>query len=39
MMPHHEHVFRNVQMSQAHQGPSGFSPWLHLWHNSRKWVD
>jgi phosphoribosylformylglycinamidine synthase len=38
MMPHPERVFRNIQMSWTDQDPSGFSPWLQLWHNARKWV-
>ena len=42
MMPHPERVFRQAQMSwtdpaQAGDG-SGFSPWMQLWVNARKWV-
>jgi phosphoribosylformylglycinamidine synthase len=38
MMPHPERVFRNIQMSWTDQDLSGFSPWMQLWHNARKWV-
>jgi len=38
MMPHPERVFRNIQMSWTDQDASGFSPWMQLWHNARKWV-
>jgi phosphoribosylformylglycinamidine synthase len=38
MMPHPERVFRNIQMSWTDQDVSGFSPWMQLWHNARKWV-
>jgi phosphoribosylformylglycinamidine synthase len=38
MMPHPERVFRNVQMSWTDQDVSGFSPWMQLWRNARKWV-
>jgi len=38
MMPHPERVFRNVQLSWTDQDVSGFSPWLQLWRNARKWV-
>jgi phosphoribosylformylglycinamidine synthase len=38
MMPHPERVFRNVQMSWTNQDVSGFSPWMQLWRNARKWV-
>ena len=38
MMPHPERVFRNVQMSWIDQDVSGFSPWMQLWRNARKWV-
>jgi phosphoribosylformylglycinamidine synthase len=38
MMPHPERVFRNIQMSWTDQDPSGFSPWMQLWHNARKWL-
>jgi phosphoribosylformylglycinamidine synthase len=39
MMPHPERVFRNVQMSWTDQDLSGFSPWMQMWRNARKWVD
>jgi phosphoribosylformylglycinamidine synthase len=38
MMPHPERVFRNIQMSWTDQDLSGFSPWIQLWHNARRWV-
>ncbi len=38
MMPHPERVFRNIQMSWTDQDLSGFSPWMQLWVNARKWV-
>lgn len=38
MMPHPERVFRNIQMSWTDQDLSGFSPWMQLWRNARKWV-
>ncbi|MDR3368330.1 phosphoribosylformylglycinamidine synthase [Rhodoferax sp.] len=38
MMPHPERVFRNIQMSWTDQDVSGFSPWMQLWRNARKWV-
>ena len=42
MMPHPERVFRHLQMSwtDARQAGdrSGFSPWMQLWVNARKWV-
>ena len=38
MMPHPERVFRNVQMSWTSLGTDGFSPWMELWRNARKWV-
>lgn len=38
LMPHPERVFRNIQMSWTAGDPSGLSPWMHLWHNARKWV-
>jgi phosphoribosylformylglycinamidine synthase len=38
LMPHPERVFRNIQMSWTSGDPSGFSPWMQLWHNARKWV-
>jgi phosphoribosylformylglycinamidine synthase len=38
LMPHPERVFRNIQMSWTSGDPSGFSPWMQLWHNARRWV-
>jgi phosphoribosylformylglycinamidine synthase len=38
LMPHPERVFRNIQMSWTSGDPAGFSPWMQLWHNARKWV-
>ncbi len=42
MMPHPERVFRNIQMSwidySAAGGVDGFSPWMRLWRNARRWV-
>ena len=42
MMPHPERVFRNLQFSwtqAAHTGGlEGFSPWMRLWRNARRWV-
>ena len=38
MMPHPERVFRSIQMSWTDQDVSGFSPWMQLWHNARRWV-
>ena len=38
LMPHPERVFRNVQMSWTGGDTSGFSPWMHLWHNARRWI-
>ena len=38
LMPHPERVFRNIQMSWASGDKSGFSPWMQLWRNARKWV-
>ncbi|MGA8393461.1 MAG: phosphoribosylformylglycinamidine synthase, partial [Burkholderiaceae bacterium] len=38
MMPHPERVFRNIQMSWMDGDASGFSPWMQLWRNARKWV-
>lgn len=42
MMPHPERVFRHIQMSwtdpQQAGDRSGFSPWMQLWVNARKWV-
>ena len=37
-MPHPERVFRNIQMSWTGGEPADFSPWMHLWHNARRWV-
>ena len=42
MMPHPERVFRQLQMSwtdPAQAGDkTGFSPWMQLWVNARKWI-
>ena len=38
LMPHPERVFRNVQMSWTSGDKSAPSPWMHLWHNARRWV-
>ena len=38
LMPHPERVFRNVQMSWTSLDASGFSPWMQLWRNARKWL-
>ncbi len=42
MMPHPERVFRQIQMSWTDPKQagdrSGFSPWMQLWVNARKWV-
>jgi phosphoribosylformylglycinamidine synthase len=42
MMPHPERVFRNVQMSWTDLdktgGIEGYSPWMQIWRNARRWV-
>ena len=42
MMPHPERVFRQIQMSwtdpKQSGDRSGFSPWMQLWVNARKWL-
>jgi phosphoribosylformylglycinamidine synthase len=38
IMPHPERVFRNAQMSWTSGDKSGYSPWMRLWRNARKWV-
>jgi phosphoribosylformylglycinamidine synthase len=38
MMPHPERVFRSIQMSWSPLDQNAASPWMHLWHNARKWV-
>ncbi|MDR2128700.1 MAG: phosphoribosylformylglycinamidine synthase [Burkholderiaceae bacterium] len=38
MMPHPERVLRNIQMSYTPLPASGFSPWMQLWRNARRWV-
>ncbi|MBU3711659.1 MAG: phosphoribosylformylglycinamidine synthase [Limnohabitans sp.] len=42
MMPHPERVFRNLQFSWTEPsrtgGLEGFSPWMRLWRNARRWV-
>ncbi len=38
LMPHPERVFRNVQLSFAAGGdPAGFSPWMRMFRNARRW--
>ncbi|MDR2852358.1 MAG: phosphoribosylformylglycinamidine synthase [Burkholderiaceae bacterium] len=38
LMPHPERVFRNIQMSWSAFGKSGFSPWMQIWRNARRWA-
>jgi phosphoribosylformylglycinamidine synthase len=38
MMPHPERVFREVQMSWSGRDTSGFSPWMQMFRNARRWV-
>ena len=42
MMPHPERVFRQLQMSwfdpAAAVDPQGFTPWIRMWRNARRWV-
>jgi phosphoribosylformylglycinamidine synthase len=38
MMPHPERVFRNIQSSWTPLDASAPSPWMHLWHNARRWL-
>ncbi|HWP18909.1 MAG TPA: phosphoribosylformylglycinamidine synthase [Burkholderiaceae bacterium] len=38
LMPHPERVFRNVQMSWTSGTKTGFSPWMRMFRNARKWV-
>jgi len=38
LMPHPERVFRNIQMSWTTGDRAGFSPWMQIWRNARKWV-
>ncbi len=42
MMPHPERVFRNLQFSWTDAAQTGaiegFSPWMRLWRNARRWV-
>ena len=42
MMPHPERVFRQIQMSWTDPKQAGdrcgFSPWMQLWVNARKWI-
>ena len=38
MMPHPERVFRNIQSSWTPLDASASSPWMHLWHNARRWL-
>lgn len=42
MIPHHERVFRNVQMSWTDltqtAGIDIGSPWMHIWRNARRWI-
>lgn len=43
MMPHPERVFRVTQMSWAPEEwkklPNGYSPWIRMFQNARKWVN
>ncbi|MCS6763873.1 MAG: phosphoribosylformylglycinamidine synthase [Candidatus Protistobacter heckmanni] len=38
MMPHPERVYRAELMSWHPQGWEGFSPWMRIFRNARKWV-
>ena len=38
LMPHPERVFRNVQMSWTSGDRAAASPWMHSFHNARRWV-
>ena len=42
MMPHPERVFRRLQMSWFDPSypadPDGFTPWIRMWRNARRWV-
>jgi phosphoribosylformylglycinamidine synthase len=42
MMPHPERVFRRLQMSWFDPAypadPHGFTPWIRMWRNARRWV-
>jgi phosphoribosylformylglycinamidine synthase len=42
MMPHPERVFRRLQMSwfdpSSPADPHGFTPWIRMWRNARRWV-
>ncbi|MCZ2495913.1 phosphoribosylformylglycinamidine synthase [Xylophilus sp. Kf1] len=38
LMPHPERVTRNIQMSWTGGDVSQPSPWMHLFHNARRWV-
>lgn len=38
LMPHPERVFRFAQMSWAPEGADGYSPWMRIFRNARRWV-
>ena len=38
LMPHPERVFRNLQMSWTSGDRAAASPWMHAFHNARRWV-
>ncbi|MGA2550874.1 MAG: phosphoribosylformylglycinamidine synthase [Burkholderiaceae bacterium] len=38
LMPHAERVFRSAQMSWHPRSWDGFSPWMRMFRNARKWV-
>jgi phosphoribosylformylglycinamidine synthase len=38
LMPHPERVFREIQISWSARPDAGFSPWMRMFHNARRWV-
>ena len=38
LMPHPERVFRYAQMSWAPRGADGYSPWMRIFRNARRWL-
>ncbi len=38
LMPHPERVFRYAQMSWAPSNLTGYSPWMRIFRNARRWV-
>jgi phosphoribosylformylglycinamidine synthase len=38
LMPHAERVFRQAQMSWTPGDIAGFSPWMRMFRNARRWV-